>query len=120
MTDEPRRREAEKQEDRSVRAADHLRAVLLALATGGIVGDDHLASRLGDYWKLAAILCVFSLTCLVISWFLVKHRALARREAAVAANAPPDFRFFTRSWTWDIAGAAWLALAVVVIAIGLA
>jgi hypothetical protein len=53
-----------------------------------------------------------SLTCVLVSWFMVTHRELKRRDVALGEAKPkradesgPVFSHWPRSWWWDIAGA---------------
>jgi hypothetical protein len=111
--------EAERQEERSQKSADALRAMLTALATGGMGASYAVReSQRGDSWLGAAVCFALSLGCVLVSWFLVKHRAMKRRDAAAAHAKAPTFPWYKRSWHWDRAAALLLAVGVVLLAIG--
>ena len=117
MSDDPGR----VHEERSQRSADQLRAMLTALATAGIAATWAVRDRThGDYWRGAAFFFTGALASLLISWFLVKHRAVKRRDYVRDPTIPnPDpFRWYLRSWTWDRVAAIFIAAGIFMIAIG--
>lgn len=107
--------EAAKHEERAQKSADALRAMLTALATAGI-GAAYAVRDSSKWWIVAAISFALALACVVISWFFVKDRELARRDAAAKGEPAPNFPRWKRSWTWDRAGAFVLAVGVVLLA----
>lgn len=109
---------AQRHEERSQKSADALRAMLTALATAGIAGAYivHKDSA-GNAWKCAAVMFALALGCVLISWFLAKDRELARRDAAAAKKAPPNFGTFWSSWAWDVASAVLVALGAVTLGV---
>jgi len=92
-------------EARAEKTAEQLRVVLLALASGG------LTASLALHNPIAGILLVMALACVLRSWFLAKHRAIARRNALHAEIVPPWFTKWSPqgSWLWDTAS-AWLVV----------
>jgi len=115
---------ADRQEERSAKAADALRAALLGLATAGLAALYAIRDELSDgfYWRVAAFLFVTALACTLRSWFLVKDRAIKRRDAARNGSKPRKIEKWDlhASWLWDTA-AAWLLIAgAASLAIGLA
>jgi len=113
--------EAERQEDRSQKSADALRAMLTALATAGIGASVALRETARfNLWYFAAIAFAVSLLFVLVSWFLVKHRALKRRDAAKKnGGKEPTFPENQRSWYWDRRAAYLLGVGVLLLGIGL-
>jgi hypothetical protein len=113
---------ADGHEERSQKIADQLRAALLALATAGVGAAYAVSDRVADrrYWIVAAGAFVLSLACIIRSWFVAKHRALKRRDAARAKEAMPEFTPWGRksSWLWDSLGACVLIAGAAVLAVG--
>ena len=89
--------------------ADSLRKYLIGFNTGGIAAILAAAASLASEcvnpkWVVPSF-AFFSLgLCLVlISLFLQKHKALARRDAAVAGQPQPDYtKGIWRNFTWDL------------------
>jgi hypothetical protein len=111
-------------EERSQKAADQLRAMLTALATAGM-GAAYLVreQQRADLWRGSAASFSLALACVLISWFLVKHREVKRRNAKRHPELHPDpdpFPRWKRSWTWDRLAGGFLALGVVLLGIGFA
>jgi len=93
--------------ERAERAADQLRAMLLALASAGIAASFAAKQDAGSAWKLAAVFFMVALVPLVVSWFLVKHRALKNAQALEGGRKPKALHWYspTGSTLWDGAGA---------------
>jgi hypothetical protein len=112
----------EKHEERSEKVADQLRATLVTLAIGGVGAAYAVSDRVvhRSYWIIAAGAFVLCLACIIRSWFVAKHRALKRRDAARAKKAMPRFAPWGRksSWFWDSLGACALIAGAAVLAIG--
>lgn len=127
MTDRPNgprpREEILRHSDRAEKAGDTLRAMLLALATAGIGAAYAVSTRLPHpLWLAGSMLFIFALGATLRSWFLVKERALRRKEAAGRGHDyPQTVKWSIRSsWTWDTC-AAWLIITgAAVMAVGLA
>jgi len=112
--------EAERQEDRSQKSADALRAMLTALATAGMGASVALRETARfNLWYFAAIAFAGSLLFVLVSWFLVKHRAITRRNAAKVGAKEPTFLETQRSWYWDRRAAYLLGVGVLLLGIGL-
>lgn len=115
---------AERYEERSEKAADALRAAMLGLATAGIGASYAVHNDFAHhaYWLAVAMAFVAALACTMRSWFLVKDRALRRRDAALKGEKPLKFGKWDRrsSWPWDTAAAWLLIVGAASLAIGLA
>jgi sulfite exporter TauE/SafE len=112
--------EADIQEERSRKIADTTRRALLALNTGGIatayaVAGSLAARGVSPGWTTRPIaFFVAGLVIVVLSLFLAKHKALKRRDAAIAGDPSPDFKtWYWRNTNWDLASLAAFLLAVV-------
>ena len=124
-TDKDRQERAREHEERSQKSADALRAMLTALATAGMGAAYTVRDPLrGNLWWWAAASFALSLACVLGSWFLVKHRALFRRDVALgikkaklADKSGPKFHWLMRSFTWDCAGALLIVAGVILLGI---
>jgi hypothetical protein len=112
----------DKQEQRSQKIADALRALLTALATAGI-GAAYALSQTTSHalWLVSAIAFVVSLACVVRSWFVAKDRALRRRDASLG-TVPLEITKWSwkSSWLWDTFAAWALIIGAVLLVVALA
>ena len=112
---------AASQEARSEKAADQSRAVLLALATGAITAAYSLRQQTGlPLWFIATLCFVAAMACILRSWFLVKYRALKRRDALLESKPLPVFSRWRGSQRWDSITAWLLVIGALLLAMGLA
>ena len=72
------------------------------MSTAGIGAAYALRSEVADaLWMLAALAFIVAIALVLRSWFLVKHRAIRRRDAHRKGEAPPVFKKTLHSWWWD-------------------
>lgn len=119
LTDEQRRDLIAQHYDRAAKAADQLRAMLLVLAPAGIAAAFTARDVIGRGWKLAGALFIAALFPLVVSWFLVKHRALRRAKDLLGGKPEREYKWWDlrASTPWDMAGAILTGLGALAVAI---
>jgi hypothetical protein len=97
------------QEERSREIADTTRRYLTALNTGGVAVTFGVASSLTGrgiqprWASWPVLLFVLGLAITASSLMLAKHKALKRRDAAIARASEPSFkRWYWRSFTFEV------------------
>ena len=100
---------SEEYENRALAVADTTRRYLIALNTGGVavtfaVAGSLAAEGVNPSWAIWPVaIFVFGLVISAISLFLVKNKALKRRDAALENLPMPDYaKWYLANFSYEI------------------